>query len=161
MTPTQSIATIVCVVCGLSIPARADTMAKLDQCRYEGPVISTCSTLYPDNEVFKICAKEFDKKAPAYTLAYEAKGMMQYAVEIRRDGRKKPHYRNGVSGFPRAEIRFRLSGLEHVVAGDSMLVIEHRKNGSKVEVWKRVRCKKVKVNIDELERKASKGSAGD
>jgi hypothetical protein len=160
MTRINTLLLATCFSLGAAGPGLAATMTKLQQCRYKGPVMSTCSELMGPS-VFEytddvIC----DLKQPSYTIKAQAMGMNKYAVAIRRGGRATTAYRIGVSGYRNAQYSFMLDGAYHLVGTDTMLVIRRHEQNRVVEVWKRQRCTLVSTNVDELEQKATKAGKG-
>jgi hypothetical protein len=156
MTPTKTLTIAACLACGLAGPASGASMAKLRQCSYAGPVMTTCSGLM-DGSVFQYTdGKLCNAKRPAYTILATAMGMHKYAVEIRRAGRPAPVYRLGTSGYRKAAYSFRLDGAFHLVGGRDLLVIRPAGKNRVVEVWRRGRCRTVRVDVDALEKKVSR-----
>lgn len=160
MTRIKTLTIAACLACGVAGPALGASMATLRQCRYTGPVMTTCSGLM-DGSVFQYTNDRLcNARHPAYTIVAEAMGMHKLAVRIRRAGNRTPIFRLGVSGYRKADYSFKLDGAFHLVGRHEMLVIRPAGKNRVVEVWRRGRCHKVRVDIDALEKKAAQATRG-
>jgi hypothetical protein len=129
-------------------------MVPLRQCRYIGPVMTTCSGLM-DSSFFPYTDEDLCQvKRPPYTILATAMGMHKYAVEIRRAGQQAPIYRLGTGGYRDANFSFTLKGALHVIGKHNLLVIRPADKNRVVEVWRRGKCQMVPVDVDALEKNA-------
>lgn len=155
MTRIKTLTIAACLACGVAGPALGASMAKLRQCRYTGPAMTTCSGLM-DGSVFQYTNDRLcNAKHPAYTILAEAMGMNKYAIEIHRAGHRAPVYRLGVGGYRKAAYSFKLDNAFHLVGAHALLVIRPAGKNRVVELWRRGRCRNVRVDVDALEKKAA------
>ncbi len=159
MTPTKTLTIAACLATGLAVPALGASMTKVRQCRYTGPEMTTCSGLM-DGSIFqytddKLCAA---KRPAYYSILATAMGMQKYAVEIRRAGQPTPVYRLGTGGYRKAAYSFELDGALNIVGSRELLVIRPAGKNRVIEIWRRGRCRTVRVDVDALEGKVARAA---